>query len=241
MVGLSGRLICANTAELMIAMALLPAHITASRAEPGCLRFDLWQDDDPHIWHLREVFTDDAAFAAHQTRTAASEWGQASTAIRRDFDRRAMNPLIRAETAADHDAIDALLNAAFDTETESALVRNLRADGDLPVSLIAHADGVAIGHAALSPLTAERPAFALAPVAVHPAMQTRGLGLALTRAAIAAANGAPVVVLGDPAYYARAGFQPADLQSPYTGDALQIYGDLPKGSAITHAPAFARL
>lgn len=40
-------------------------HATAD--EPGCLRFDVIQDrDDPNCFRLYEVYTDDAALAAHR-------------------------------------------------------------------------------------------------------------------------------------------------------------------------------
>jgi quinol monooxygenase YgiN len=35
--------------------------------EPGCLRFDIIQDrDDKHLFRFYEVYTDDAALAAHR-------------------------------------------------------------------------------------------------------------------------------------------------------------------------------
>lgn len=241
MIALSGRLICADMAQMMLAMDLLPEHVRLSRAEPGCLRFDIGQDDDPLIWSLSELFTDAAAFQAHQDRNAASVWGRESRDLRRNFDRREVQPVIRAEIAADADAIDDLLTQAFDGPSEAQLVRWLRADGDLPISLVIEAEGTLLGHIALSPLQAERPAYALAPLAVHPKMQGRGLGGALIRAAVAQAGDAAIVLLGDPAYYARFGFRPVDLISAYAGPYLQMLGDLPAQSRIDHAPAFARL
>ena len=49
MTALQGRLICADTAQMMTALSLLSDHADLSRGEPGCLRFDLWQDEDPLI------------------------------------------------------------------------------------------------------------------------------------------------------------------------------------------------
>ena len=232
MTALQGRLICADTAQMMTALSLLSDHADLSRGEPGCLRFDLWQDEDPLIWNLSELFVDADAFAAHQSRTADSDWGRASTAIRRDFD---------PERRADHDAIDTLLRTAFDGEDEARLVRKLRANGDLHLSLVAVAAGTVLGHVALSPVTGDRPALALAPVAVAPGAQRLGIGAALVREAIRQAAGLPVVVLGDPAYYARFGFLPADLSSLYAGPYLQMVGDLPAKATIRHAAAFADL
>ena len=241
MIGLSGRLICDNALDMMLALNLLPTHVALSRDEPGCLRFDIQQDEDPLIWHLSELFVNADAFAAHQARNKASEWGQASTGIAREFDRAEVQPVIRLEESHDADAIDALLKAAFNGPEEAQLVRKLRADKYLAHSFVVDAQGAILGHIALSPLRADAPAYALAPLAAHPKAQRLGIGQALIRAAIEAAQGAPIVVLGDPDYYSCAGFRAADLQSPYAGPYLQILGNLPQGSTIRHAPAFSGL
>lgn len=81
----TGRLICQSEEEAKIARSLLPEHIRLSREEPGNLRFDLTQGDDPMVWHLDELFESPEAFAAHQARTRDSAWGRASGGIARDF------------------------------------------------------------------------------------------------------------------------------------------------------------
>ncbi|OJH43379.1 GNAT family N-acetyltransferase [Paracoccus sp. SM22M-07] len=241
MVELHGSLTCTDMGQMMTALSLLPDHVELSRAEPGCLRFDITQAEDPMVWTLSEVFADADAFAAHQARTADSVWGRDSGDMARDFHRHDLHPLMRAEVAGDHAPLDRLLTSAFGSPAEGQLLRGLRDSGDLEMSLVAHAKGVPVGHVALSRLSAERPALALAPLAVHPALQGRGLGTALVHMALQAAGERPVVVLGDPAFYGRMGFVPANLQSPYAGPALQIFGDLPKGSTIIHAAAFSDL
>lgn len=242
MIALTGRLICADTAQMLTALGHLPDHSRLSRAEPGNLRFDLAQGDDPLIWTLSELFADEAAFAAHQARTRDSDWGRASGDIRRDFTRAEVTPSLRPERPTDHAAIHALNRAAFGGADEAVLVDALRDDGDLNLSLVASQGGTILGHVALSPISAPFPALALAPVAVHPAMHGRGVGSALIRAAIAARPGYSLILLGDPAYYSRFGFQPVDLKSPYAGPYLQALGaGLEPGATITHAPAFAAL
>ncbi|MDF3606019.1 GNAT family N-acetyltransferase [Paracoccus sp. DMF-8] len=242
LIAVEGRLICADMGQMMLALNLLPDHVAASRAEPGNLRFDLSQTDDPLIWSLNELFTDAGAFAAHRDRTAASRWGQDSGAITRDFHERTIQPRIRPEAAQDQTGIRAVHGRAFGGDAESRLVDRLRDDGDLTLSLVADANGQTIGHLALSPITAPdagRPVLALAPVAVEPRLHGRGIGAALIRAAIEAVPGHIITVLGDPAYYARFGFRPVGWDSPYAGPALQALGDdLPRTLTIRHAPAF---
>ena len=85
-VTLTGRLICANDTEAALVRAHLPEHLRLTRAEPGCLRFDV-TPIDPLTWQVDEEFTDRAAFDAHQTRTRASEWFRQTAGIRRDFAR----------------------------------------------------------------------------------------------------------------------------------------------------------
>ncbi|MFT3997807.1 MAG: putative quinol monooxygenase [Asticcacaulis sp.] len=47
--------------------ALLSAMTAPSRAEPGNLRYDLWQDRaEPARFVLDELYTDDVAVAAHR-------------------------------------------------------------------------------------------------------------------------------------------------------------------------------
>ena len=82
---LTGRLICATEDEAATVRRHLPEHIRLTRAEPGCLSFEVRPTDQPGVWQVDETFADAAAFAAHQTRTRASAWWQATAAIRREF------------------------------------------------------------------------------------------------------------------------------------------------------------
>ena len=66
--------------------------------------------------------------------------------------------IIRSATPDDEDAIHHLTAAAFATAshasgTESQIIRELRKDGDLTISLIVEDDGEIVGHIAFSPVS----------------------------------------------------------------------------------------
>lgn len=84
-VALRGRLICADAAEAEIVVQHLPRHIELSRAEPGCVSFEVDRTDDPLVWRVAELFSDHDTFDAHQARGRSSEWGRATAAITRDY------------------------------------------------------------------------------------------------------------------------------------------------------------
>ncbi|MFB9150516.1 putative quinol monooxygenase [Roseovarius ramblicola] len=80
---LTGTLTCARD-DAHAVRAALPDHIRLSRAEPGCLSFDV-TETAPGVFTVAERFADRAAFDAHQTRTRASAWWQATGHMARDF------------------------------------------------------------------------------------------------------------------------------------------------------------
>ena len=85
-VHLSGHLFCASAQERALVEQYLPEHIRLTRAEQGCLSFEVTQTDDPSVWRVEECFTDRAAFDAHQLRAGASLWGQKTQGIRRAYE-----------------------------------------------------------------------------------------------------------------------------------------------------------
>lgn len=128
------------------------------------------------------------------------------------------NYTIRREEPSDIGAIDqvtksAFASAAYSSGTESFIIKALRANGQLTVSLVAEEEGVLIGHIAISPVTISSGSegwFGLGPVSVIPPKQGSGVGSHLIRAAIEALrelHAAGSVVLGEPSYYGRFGFR----------------------------------
>ena len=71
------------------AVAALEEHIALTRAEEGCLIFNITPDESsPYIFHVYEEFVDAAAFEYHQVRTRQSAWWQASKNVQRHFTQR---------------------------------------------------------------------------------------------------------------------------------------------------------
>ena len=91
-------------------------------------------------------------------------------------------------------------------------------------------------------------AIALAPVAVLPLFQRKGIGSELIHAGIERCKErrmAAVIVLGDPRYYGRFGFTStltATLKGPFAGEhwmALELQPNaLTEGGTVIYPPAF---
>jgi putative acetyltransferase len=116
---------------------------------------------------------------------------------------------IRRESLSDIPVVRHIHTAAFGRPNEADLVDALQRNNALIISLVAVKDGRLVGHIALNPVTitsrtATMQALGLAPMAVLPSYQRRGIGSKLVEAGLAACHHTPygvVVVLGHPHYY----------------------------------------
>lgn len=124
---------------------------------------------------------------------------------------------IRNASLSDAAAIEAVVVAAFrdaphTSHTEHIIVRELQKGDKLAVSLVAEDDSDVIGHVAISPVAISDGAadwYGLGPVAVLPERQNQSIGTLLIQRALEdlrALGAAGCVVLGEPGYYARFGF-----------------------------------
>jgi quinol monooxygenase YgiN len=85
-VTLHGFLICRTLEEADRVSVLLPDHIAATRAERGCLWFEVHRSTaDPVRFAVYEVFQDKAAFEAHRVRMKDTQWWRVTQNIPRDY------------------------------------------------------------------------------------------------------------------------------------------------------------
>ena len=125
---------------------------------------------------------------------------------------------VRPETPEDIESIRRVNEQAFGQKDESEIVTKLRERGVLTISLVAIQDGEIVGHIAFSPVDIETEgssfkAISLAPMAVPPAYQRRGIGSQMVWAGLEECRRLGyeiVVVVGYPDYYPRFGFVPAN-------------------------------
>ncbi len=82
MIRLHGQMLCppARRAEVR---AALPAHIRLTRAEPGCMAFEVTETETGFA--VREAFATRADLAAHQDRVLRSAWGRITAGLPRDY------------------------------------------------------------------------------------------------------------------------------------------------------------
>lgn len=158
---------------------------------------------------------------------------------------------IRPATPANRQAVASIHEAAFGGDLESRLVNLLVDHAQATVALVAIVADEPVGHILFSPATSEASGsvgLGLAPLGVLPAFQRQGIGSALVWAGLAACRqrgSSWVVVLGDPAYYGRFGFEPAakyGLTGEFGGgEAFQICRLDPQAEVrglVKYAPEF---
>lgn len=133
-----------------------------------------------------------------------------------------MNVLIRQENEKDHQVVHDVIQSAFENMGEAIgdeqdLVNRLRkSQAFIPeLSLVAECEGKVVGHILFTKIKiGNHPSLALAPVAVIPEFQKRGVGGKLIQEGhrIAKELGYDSVILvGHPSYYPRFGYRPASL------------------------------
>jgi putative acetyltransferase len=134
---------------------------------------------------------------------------------------------IRHEKPEDIPLISSVLEQAFKREAEARLADRLRQGCAEHLSLVADDNGTIVGHIMFTPVLIKNDTviqgMGLAPMAVLPSRQRRGIGTLLVKSGlqILKKKGCPfVIVLGHPDYYPRFGFQPAsgvNIKSQWDG------------------------
>ncbi|MBC8314546.1 MAG: N-acetyltransferase [Bacteroidales bacterium] len=130
-----------------------------------------------------------------------------------------MQLTIRPETKQDYSAIKKVNDLAFKQENEGTLIEKLRINPEyIPeLSLVAEIDGAVRGHILFFPLHVNTDkggyqTISLAPMAVYPDWQRKGIGGQLIREGLLKVEELghkSVVVVGHPEYYPRFGFRRA--------------------------------
>ena len=140
-----------------------------------------------------------------------------------------MQLAIRPETEADFSEVYKVIKAAFEQDIEAKLVELLRScHAFIPsLSLVATVEEKVVGHILFTKIKIkdengnEHDSLALAPLAVEPTLQRRGIGGQLIQYGLATARDLghqSVIVLGHEHYYPRFGFLPAEkwnIKAPF--------------------------
>lgn len=84
-IGLSGHILVPDH-DLESVITALPEHIRLTRAEDGCVFFEVTQDpQNPNRFDVREEYTDKYAFEFHQARLAATPWAEITRNVTRHY------------------------------------------------------------------------------------------------------------------------------------------------------------
>lgn len=161
---------------------------------------------------------------------------------------------IRNETPSDVEAIRDLTARAFESvehsdQSEPAIIDRLRGAGQLSISLVAESEQQTLGHVAVSPVSISDGSqgwYGLGPISVAPESQGQGVGSALMHQALSALRergASGCVLLGDPNYYGRFGFQSTSALEfpgvpPEYFQLIAFHQEIPVGVVSYHA-AFA--
>ena len=159
---------------------------------------------------------------------------------------------IRDEELKDIEQVHSILQAVFPTEAESNLVDALRANDQAIISQVAVQGVDVLGHILFSHVTTAPPndakGLGLAPVSVRPDVQARGIGSQLIREGLLRCKDLGFdycVVLGDPKYSRRFGFQKASsfgIQNEYgVDDEFMVihFSNRSIAGLVKYAPEFA--
>lgn len=136
--------------------------------------------------------------------------------------------LIDAETLFDAAAIERVTLAAFGPGRFAKTAERLRERAPLAAGFVAREDGKVIGSVRLWSITVGGvPALFLGPIAVEASSRRSGTGAALVQACVHHARMVPdlggVLLVGDPPYFARFGFQQApEVRLPGPADPKRI-------------------
>lgn len=125
---------------------------------------------------------------------------------------------IRKEKSCDIESIsfvtrEAFKNIEISQKTEEYIIKALRDSGALAISLVAEMEDKVIGHIAFSPVEISDNSanwYGLGPISVLPEYQQKGIGTKLMNEGLARlkeAGGEGCILVGDPNYYKRFGFE----------------------------------
>ncbi|ROR98009.1 putative acetyltransferase [Sinobacterium caligoides] len=157
---------------------------------------------------------------------------------------------IRNEKESDRARISEIITLAFENDPisdkrEAEIVRLMRDDSALSISLVAENKDKIVGHIAFSKVTINDECidwYGLAPVSVDPRFQSKGIGSKLINEGIKLLkkiNAKGCVLLGEPEYYGRFGYK-ANAQLILPGvpaeyfQALAFSHSIPSGTVKYH-------